>query len=43
MAYCYEVQLEERARRKGLGKHLMQLLELIVRPRGGGKGGEGAP
>ncbi len=30
MAYCYEVQLEERAQRKGLGKHLMQLLELIV-------------
>lgn len=31
VAYCYEVQLEEAAQRKGLGKHLMQLLELIVR------------
>ncbi|GBF99272.1 hypothetical protein Rsub_12032 [Raphidocelis subcapitata] len=30
VAYCYEVQLEERAQRKGLGKHLMRLLELMA-------------
>jgi GNAT superfamily N-acetyltransferase len=30
LAYCYELQLEGRAQRKGLGKHLMQLLELMV-------------
>jgi hypothetical protein len=30
VVYCYELQLEEAAQRKGLGKFLMQLLELIV-------------
>ena len=30
VAYCYELQLEAAAQRKGLGKFLMQLLELIV-------------
>lgn len=30
VAYCYELQLEEAAQRKGLGKHMMQLLELIA-------------
>lgn len=30
LAYCYEVQLEEKAQRRGLGKHMMQLLELMV-------------
>ena len=31
MLYCWEVQVEERAQRKGLGRFLMQLLELIAR------------
>lgn len=30
IVYCYEVQLEEGAQRKGLGKFMMQLLELMV-------------
>lgn len=30
VAYCYEVHLEERAQRRGLGKHMMQLLELVA-------------
>ncbi len=29
--YVWEVQVEERAQRKGLGRFLMQLLELIAR------------
>ena len=29
--YCWEVQVEDRAQRKGLGRFLMQLLELIGR------------
>ncbi|XP_052316001.1 N-alpha-acetyltransferase 40-like [Oncorhynchus keta] len=28
--YCYEVQLESRVRRKGLGKFLIQILQLIA-------------
>ncbi|XP_048380966.1 N-alpha-acetyltransferase 40 isoform X1 [Stegostoma tigrinum] len=28
--YCYEVQLESRVRRKGLGKFLMQILQLLA-------------
>jgi len=28
--YCYEVQLTENVRRKGLGKFLMQILELVA-------------
>jgi len=41
VAYCYEVQLEGPALRKGLGKHLMQLLELMVgRADDQGDGGE---
>lgn len=36
MAYCYELQLEAAAQRKGLGKHLMALLELMVGRVGGG-------
>ncbi|XP_041037947.1 N-alpha-acetyltransferase 40 [Carcharodon carcharias] len=28
--YCYEVQLENRVRRKGLGKFLMQILQLLA-------------
>ncbi|XP_072102115.1 N-alpha-acetyltransferase 40 isoform X1 [Mobula birostris] len=28
--YCYEVQLEARVRRKGLGKFLMQILQLLA-------------
>ncbi|CAN0316166.1 unnamed protein product [Lampetra planeri] len=28
--YCYEIQLEGRARRRGLGKFLMQVLQLIA-------------
>ncbi len=31
MLYVWEVQVEERAQRKGLGRFLMQLLELIAR------------
>jgi ribosomal protein S18 acetylase RimI-like enzyme len=27
--YCYELQLEEEVRRKGLGKFMLQVLELI--------------
>jgi GNAT superfamily N-acetyltransferase len=44
LAYCYELQLEAAAQRKGLGKHLMQLLELIVSEgwAGRGFGGVGA-
>ena len=33
VAYCYEVQLEAAAQRRGLGRHLMRLLELIVSKR----------
>ncbi|XP_025906712.1 N-alpha-acetyltransferase 40 [Nothoprocta perdicaria] len=28
--YCYEVQLESRVRRKGLGKFLLQILQLVA-------------
>uniref|UniRef100_A0A4W3GQ46 N-alpha-acetyltransferase 40, NatD catalytic subunit n=1 Tax=Callorhinchus milii TaxID=7868 RepID=A0A4W3GQ46_CALMI len=28
--YCYEVQLESQVRRKGLGKFLMQILQLLA-------------
>lgn len=28
--YCYEIQLEKETRRKGLGKFLMQILELLA-------------
>ncbi|XP_048736636.2 N-alpha-acetyltransferase 40-like isoform X2 [Ostrea edulis] len=30
VVYCYEIQLEEDCRRKGLGKFLMQILELLA-------------
>ncbi|CAD5113671.1 DgyrCDS2831 [Dimorphilus gyrociliatus] len=30
VVYCYEIQLEESVRRKGLGKFLMQILELLA-------------
>ncbi|XP_022330386.2 N-alpha-acetyltransferase 40-like [Crassostrea virginica] len=30
VVYCYEIQLEEECRRKGLGKFLMQILELLA-------------
>jgi len=29
--YCYEIQLDSSVQRKGLGKHLMQLLEVIAK------------
>jgi len=32
--YCYELQLNESVRKKGLGKFMMQLLELIARKYG---------
>ena len=28
--YCYEIQLEESVRRKGLGKFMMKVLELLM-------------
>ncbi|XP_010167003.2 N-alpha-acetyltransferase 40, partial [Antrostomus carolinensis] len=28
--YCYEVQLESRVRRRGLGKFLLQILQLVA-------------
>lgn len=31
--YCYELQLHPSVHRKGLGKRLMQMLELVVRQR----------
>jgi len=29
--YCYEIQLDTSVQRKGLGKHLMKLLEALAR------------
>lgn len=30
IVYCYELQLHPSVQRKGLGKRLMQMLELVV-------------
>ncbi|XP_053824060.1 N-alpha-acetyltransferase 40 isoform X6 [Vidua chalybeata] len=44
--YCYEVQLESRVRRRGLGKFLLQILQLVANsgrgraPRAGGAGAQ---
>ena len=31
MLYCWELQVEDEAQRKGIGRFMMQLLELIAR------------
>ncbi|XP_066466279.1 N-alpha-acetyltransferase 40 isoform X1 [Tiliqua scincoides] len=36
--YCYEVQLESKVRRKGLGKFLIQILQLVANRNPGGVG-----